>query len=44
MGDKSKFYLVVWVKKCSLIKEGGLGIRKLSTFNKGLLDHGGGQW
>ena len=44
MGDKSKFCLVVWVKKCSSIKEGGFGIHKLSTFNKALLDHGGGQW
>ena len=44
MGDKFKFYLLDWVKKCSLIKEGGLGICKLSTFNKALLDHGVGQW
>ena len=44
MGDKSEFYLVDWVKRCSSIKEGGLGIHKLSTFNKALLDHGVGQW
>ena len=44
MDDKSKFYLVDWVKKCSSLKEGGLRIRKLSTFNKALLDHEGGQW
>ena len=44
MGDKSKFYLVDWVKKCSSLKEGGLRIHKLSTFNKALLDHGGDQW
>ena len=31
-------------KKSSSIKEGGLGIHKLSTFNKALLDHGVGQW
>ena len=44
MGDKSNFNLVDWVKKCSSLKEGGLRIRKLSTFNKALLDHGGDQW
>ena len=43
MGDKSKFYLVDWVKKCSSLKERGLKIRKLSTFNKALLDRGGDQ-
>ena len=44
MDDKSKFYLVDWVKKCSSLREGGLGICKLSTFNKALLDHGDDQW
>ena len=39
MGD-SKFHLVGWDKVCVPITNGGLGIRKLSTFNKALL----GKW
>ena len=32
-GD-SKTHLVGWDKVCALIANGGLGIRKLTTFNK----------
>ena len=33
----SKTHLVGWDKVCALITNGGLGIRKLTTFNKVLL-------
>ncbi|KAK9988965.1 hypothetical protein SO802_029204 [Lithocarpus litseifolius] len=36
----SKFHLVGWDKVCTPIANGGLGIRKLTTFNKALL----GKW
>ena len=36
MGEKHKFHLVNWNQVCSPIKYGGLGIRKLSVFNKAL--------
>ena len=36
----SKFHLLGWDKVCAPIANGGLGIRKLSTFNKVLL----GKW
>ena len=39
MGD-SKTHLVGWDKVCAPIANGGLGIRKLTTFNKALL----GKW
>ena len=39
-GGYSKFHLVGWDKVCAPIANGGLGIRKLSTFNKVLL----GKW
>ena len=35
-GD-SKFHLVGWDKVCAPLKNGGLGVRKLTTFNKALL-------
>lgn len=35
-----KFHLVSWSKVCSLISEGGLGIRNLLVFNRALL----GKW
>ena len=38
-GD-SKTHLVGWDKVCAPITNGGLGIRKLTTFNKALL----GKW
>ena len=38
-GD-SKLHLVGWDKVCALKVNGGLGIRKLTTFNKALL----GKW
>ena len=38
-GD-SKIHLVGWDKACALIANGGLEIRKLTTFNKALL----GKW
>ena len=39
MGD-SKTHLVGWDKVCAPLKNGGLGVRKLTTFNKTLL----GKW
>ena len=38
-GD-SKTYLVGWDKVCAPMKDAGLGVRKLTTFNKALL----GKW
>ena len=38
-GD-SKTHLVGWDKVCAPLKNGGLGVRNLTTFNKGLL----GKW
>ena len=38
--DNSKTHLVGWDKVCAPIANGGLGIRKLTTFNKALL----GKW
>ena len=38
-GD-SKTHLVGWDKVCAPLKNGGLGVRKLTTFNKALL----GKW
>ena len=38
-GD-SKYYLIGWDKVCAPIANGGLGIRKITTFNKALL----GKW
>ena len=38
-GD-SKTHLLVWDKVCMPIANGGLGVRKLTTFNKALL----GKW
>ena len=38
-GD-SKTHLVGWNKVCAPLKNGGLGVRKLTTFNKALL----GKW
>ena len=38
-GD-SKLHLVGWDKVCAPLKNGGLGVRKLTTFNKALL----GKW
>ena len=40
-GD-SKLHLVGWNKICAPIANGGLGIRKLTTFNKALLGNGCG--
>jgi hypothetical protein len=40
IGDEFKYYLVSWDKVCSLISEGGLGIRNLRAFNRALL----GKW
>ena len=39
MGD-SKTHLVGWDKVCAPLKNGGLGVKKLTTFNKALL----GKW
>ena len=38
--SNSKIHLVGWDKVCAPIANGGLGIRKLTTFNKALL----GKW
>jgi hypothetical protein len=39
-GEEFKYHLVKWLKVCTLIKEGGLGIRNLLVFNRALL----GKW
>jgi hypothetical protein len=40
MGEEFKFHLVNWRKVCSPVREGGLGIRSLRSFNRALL----GKW
>jgi hypothetical protein len=40
MGEEFKFHLVNWRKVCSPIREGGLGIHNLRSFNRALL----GKW
>ena len=40
MGEEFKYHLVKWSKVCTLIKEGGFGIRNLLMFNRALL----GKW
>lgn len=40
IGEEFKYHLVNWAKVCSLISEGGLGIRNLRMFNFALL----GKW
>jgi len=40
LGEESKVHLVKWSKVCSLISDGGLGIRNLLLFNQALL----GKW
>ncbi len=40
LGDAKKFHLMDWNVVCSLIHEGGLGIKQLSYFNQELL----GKW
>ena len=40
MGDKLKYHLVNWQQICTPLRNGGLGIRNLSIFNKALL----GKW
>jgi hypothetical protein len=37
LGDEFKYHLVNWYTACSLVSEGGLGIRTLRTFNRALL-------
>ena len=37
MGDEFKIHFVGWDKVCAPIANGGLGIRKLTSFNKVLL-------
>ena len=39
-GGDSKTHLVGWDKVCAPLENGGLGVRKLTTFNKSLL----GKW
>ena len=36
-GGNSKTHLVGWDKVCAPLENGGLGVRKLTTFNKALL-------
>ena len=38
LGEESKYHLVNWSKVCSLISEGGLGIRNLRLFHQALLE------
>ncbi|KAG2724060.1 hypothetical protein I3760_01G000400 [Carya illinoinensis] len=40
IGEEFKFHLVRWEQVCRPISNGGLGIRKLRTFNRALL----GKW
>ena len=40
LADEHKLHLVGWVKVCYPFVDGGLGIRKITTFNKALL----GKW
>jgi hypothetical protein len=40
IGEEFKFHLVNWMKVCTPVKEGGLGIRNLIVFNRALL----GKW
>jgi hypothetical protein len=40
LGEEFKYHLVSWVKVCTPILEGGLGIRNLVLFNRALL----GKW
>jgi hypothetical protein len=40
MGEEFKFHLGSWSKVCTPVSEGGLGIRNLLMFNRGLL----GKW
>lgn len=40
LGDESKIHLIGWNVVCSIMVNGGLGVKKLSTFNKALL----GKW
>jgi hypothetical protein len=40
IGEEFKHHLVNWLKVCTLINEGGLGIRNLMLFNHALL----GKW
>jgi hypothetical protein len=40
MGEEFKFHLVSFTKLCSLISEGGLGVRNLLIFNRALM----GKW
>jgi hypothetical protein len=37
MGEDFKYHLVSWVRVCTLISKGGLGIRSLVLFNRALL-------
>jgi hypothetical protein len=36
IGEEFKHHLVNWLKVCTLINEGGLGIRNLMLFNHAL--------
>jgi hypothetical protein len=40
LGEEFKYHLVRWPKVCTLIVEGGLGVRNLLRFNHALL----GKW
>ena len=40
IGKEYKYHIVSWLKVCTLISEGGLGIRSLLKFNHALL----GKW
>jgi hypothetical protein len=40
LGEEFKYHLMSWSKVCTLISEGGLGIRNLMMFNCALL----GKW
>lgn len=33
-----KYHLIAWDKVCSSTREGGLGVRRLTIFNQGLLE------
>jgi hypothetical protein len=42
VGEEFKFHIVSWSKICTMISSGGLGVRNVLMFNRGLLGNGYG--